>query len=415
MSQILDALKGYITPELVSKAASYLGESDFTVSRGITSMIPSLLGGMASQTGDSDMMSKIFDLVKGSDAGVMDNLSGLFGGEGNSDLANNLASMLFGGNASNIISKIGSFAGLKGNSASSLMAIVSPMVMGYLSKLIGSKGMDLSGFASLLNSEKSSFMDALPAGLGSSLGFGDIKSGLESGAAEVREGAEKAKAGVGRWLIPLLLLGGLGYAAYYFLGSPEVKDSVTSVTETVTEAAEDVKDATVEVVNDGVEAAGDMVEGLGDFFTRMLPGGVELNIPKFGVENKLVDFIEDADAAIDKETWFNFDRLTFATGSATLDMEKSKEQLENIAAIMKAYPDTKIKIGGYTDNTGSEETNMQISQARAEAVMASLAEMGVAADRMEAEGYGPQHPVASNETEEGRAQNRRIAVRFTAK
>ncbi|MEM6630595.1 MAG: OmpA family protein [Bacteroidota bacterium] len=415
MSQILDALKGYITPELVSKAASYLGESDFTVSRGITSLIPSLLGGMASQTENSDMMSNLFELIKGSDAGVLDNLSGLFTGQGNGDLANNLVSILFGGNANSILSKIGSFAGLKGDSANSLLAMVSPMVMGYLSKMIGSNGMDISGFTSLLNSEKSSFMDALPAGLSSSLGLGNIASGLESGVEEIREEAEKAKAGVGRWLIPLLLLGGLAYAAYHFLGSPEVKDSVANVTETVTEAAEDVKDATVEVVNDGVEAAGDMVEGLGNFFKRVLPGGKELNIPQNGIENKLVDFIEDADAAIDKETWFNFDRLTFSTGSATLDMEKSQEQLGNIAAILEAYPNTEIKIGGYTDNTGSEETNRQVSQARAEAVMTALADMGIDADRMEAEGYGPQHPVASNDTEEGRAKNRRIAVRFTAK
>jgi K(+)-stimulated pyrophosphate-energized sodium pump len=58
---------------------------------------------------------------------------------------------------------------------------------------------------------------------------------------------------------------------------------------------------------------------------------------------------------------------------------------------------------------------MNISQLRAENVMKAIIDLGVAADRMEAEGYGAQHPIASNDTEEGRAQNRRIALRFTAK
>jgi K(+)-stimulated pyrophosphate-energized sodium pump len=75
----------------------------------------------------------------------------------------------------------------------------------------------------------------------------------------------------------------------------------------------------------------------------------------------------------------------------------------------------KLKVGGYTDNTGNEQANMALSQKRAEAVKTALVNMGVKADRLDAEGYGPQYPVATNDTEEGRAQNRRISVRVMAK
>ena len=72
----------------------------------------------------------------------------------------------------------------------------------------------------------------------------------------------------------------------------------------------------------------------------------------------------------------------------------------------------KVKIGGYTDNTGNKEANLKLSQDRATNVMSELVKLGVGASRMEAEGYGEDHPVADNATEEGRAKNRRISLRY---
>ena len=141
---------------------------------------------------------------------------------------------------------------------------------------------------------------------------------------------------------------------------------------------------------DMVKGAGDMAKGamagLGDFFKTKLPNGFELNIPGMGVESKLVKFLGGS-GAISKDAWYNFDRLTFATGSANIDMDKSSEQLENIAQIMKAYPNVKIKLGGYTDNTGSAEGNMKLSAARANAVKAALVGKVIDATRIETEGY----------------------------
>ena len=89
--------------------------------------------------------------------------------------------------------------------------------------------------------------------------------------------------------------------------------------------------------------------------------------------------------------------------------------MQNIASIMKAYPTLHMKIGGYTDNTGSSRANMRLSQNRADAVTRELTSMGIAQNRLEGEGYGEQHPIADNSTEEGRAKNRRISMRVLQK
>jgi K(+)-stimulated pyrophosphate-energized sodium pump len=73
------------------------------------------------------------------------------------------------------------------------------------------------------------------------------------------------------------------------------------------------------------------------------------------------------------------------------------------------------KIGGYTDSTGNDDANRTLSENRARNVMDQLVSLGVDKGRLESEGYGEEHPVASNSTEAGRAQNRRIALRITEK
>ncbi len=140
-----------------------------------------------------------------------------------------------------------------------------------------------------------------------------------------------------------------------------------------------------------------------------LPDGIEITILADGVESQVIAFIEDGSRAVDKGIWFDFDRLQFETGSSKLT-ERSKDQVGTMAAILKAYPNVAIKIGGYTDNVGDSEFNLKLSDARALRVKEELTALGIAADRLESEGYGQQHPVASNDTAEGRAKNRRTAV-----
>jgi OmpA-OmpF porin, OOP family len=132
------------------------------------------------------------------------------------------------------------------------------------------------------------------------------------------------------------------------------------------------------------------------------------------MEDRLLRFVQDPSKRVDNTTWFAFDRLLFDSKSATLQ-PSSEEQLGNIAAIMKAYPNVHIKIGGYTDNTGDPSANMTLSQQRADTVKQQLISMGISPDRLEAQGYGDQYPVADNATDEGRQKNRRISLRVTQK
>ncbi len=149
--------------------------------------------------------------------------------------------------------------------------------------------------------------------------------------------------------------------------------------------------------------------------TLKLDNGLELNIAANGnpIEVGLIDFISSG-KPVDKTTWFDFDRLLFETGKSTLQPE-SQDQLKNVSEILKAYPAVNIKLGGYTDNTGDANANLKLSSDRAKAVEEELVRMGVDTQRIDSEGYGDQYPVGDNTTEEGRAQNRRISIRVTAK
>ncbi|MEM1055377.1 MAG: OmpA family protein [Bacteroidota bacterium] len=101
--------------------------------------------------------------------------------------------------------------------------------------------------------------------------------------------------------------------------------------------------------------------------------------------------------------------ILFDTGSATIKPE-STPTLGDIVRMMNQYGDLRLRIEGHTDNTGSADTNMSLSQRRAEAVVAYLTGQGVDGSRLEAAGMGQTAPVADNGTAEGRQQNRRVEL-----
>jgi outer membrane protein OmpA-like peptidoglycan-associated protein len=142
-----------------------------------------------------------------------------------------------------------------------------------------------------------------------------------------------------------------------------------------------------------------------------LPNGVELNVDRNGIESQLVSFLNDPATMVNDNTWFDFDKLNFETGSSMITAE-SLEQIRNIAAILKAFPNASIKIGGYTDATGNEPANLKLSQSRADAVVAELSANGVSdAQLAGAEGYGSKFAkAAANASDEERKKDRRISV-----
>lgn len=148
-----------------------------------------------------------------------------------------------------------------------------------------------------------------------------------------------------------------------------------------------------------------------------LPNGTKLQAYPGGIEDQLVKFIESADYKNGtndtlKEKWFNFDDLNFKFGTTELAPE-SNRQLDNIVAVLKAFPDVKIKIGGYTDKKGDDAANKKLSDNRAKAVKTALEKAGVGAQVPEAEGYGEERAtVDENASDEERKADRKTAVRL---
>lgn len=148
-----------------------------------------------------------------------------------------------------------------------------------------------------------------------------------------------------------------------------------------------------------------------------LPDSSTFNAGANSSESKLLQFLSSGATVdtVDKtQGWISLDRFYFENGKSTITKE-SQTQLKNIAAILKAYPNASLKIGGYTDNSGNAQANLALSTSRANAAKNALVALGIAANRLQAEGYGQEHAIADNNTSEGKARNRRVDIRVIKK
>ncbi|MGR3757301.1 MAG: OmpA family protein [Tranquillimonas sp.] len=109
----------------------------------------------------------------------------------------------------------------------------------------------------------------------------------------------------------------------------------------------------------------------------------------------------------------NARKVTFAPGSARIDAD-ARDTLDKVAEVMTPCEDVPMEIGGYTDSQGRESMNLDLSQSRADAVLAALMARRVLTANLTARGYGEENPIADNGTEEGREANRRIEFRLLA-
>ncbi len=105
------------------------------------------------------------------------------------------------------------------------------------------------------------------------------------------------------------------------------------------------------------------------------------------------------------------DGVTFDVGSASLKPE-FRATLDKVAQSLKDYPDSLVDVYGHTDSTGSDAFNQTLSESRARTVMSYLITQGVPAARLRSQGFGETMPVASNDTPEGRAKNRRVEIKI---
>jgi OmpA-OmpF porin, OOP family len=386
-STLLDTLSGLITPDVVSAASRQLGDSENAISAGLNAGFSSILLGLLAKAENPDALRPAFDLImnSGNDGRVLDDPRQLLSAGPTSPLASlagNFLSAIFGSRLPSITHAVSDTAGLRGSTATSLLNMAAPLVLGLLGLRVRKARLDTTGLADLLFSQRESMLAAAPAAVSRALG-------LRPQASAQHLVIDPPRSDSPRWFWPALaalaliaLLWGLTRTRQAS-GRELTLDTTGSLTGAVSPSETD--------------GAGE----LGAFVRRKLPGGLEVNVPERGTESNLISFVEDPARPIDDTTWFDFDRLAFESGSAELQ-QSSREQLLNVAAILKGYPSVELVIGGYTDDTGDAAANLRLSQARADNVREELIAAGIEPDRIDAEGRGPAH-------------RRRISLRVTEK
>jgi len=454
---ILDLLKDQVTGSLAKQAAGFLGESEEAVTSGLGSAFPAILGSMIDKGTSDEGASGIMGMIKGLDMNMLGDIGSLFGGGASSvngllNSGGGILDMLLGDKLGGVADLIGKVSGLKSGSSSSLLKMAAPFLMSMIGKKIMGKGP--GALIDLLMGQKDHVAKAMPSGMGSLLGLAnlgglgdglknvaDAASGMASGAGNMASGAVKgagnlaggavkgvgnvasgaagaatgaAKSGLG-WLkgaIPLLLIGA---AAWYFLmgpGASKVADAANAAVETTKNAAGSVADGAANAAGAVADGAGAVVDAAGSAFSKVNDAAKsaldKITFTTGSAGSQMMDYIN---GGFKGDGVFKFNNVNFATGSAQLTKESAAE-IDNLAAIMKAYEGVKVEIQGHTDNTGNAAKNKTLSQARAASVVGRLMGQGVDASRMAAVGYGAEQPTADNGTAEGRAANRRIEAKL---
>lgn len=434
---LTELLKNQVTNAIAGKAASYFDAPKSGVTNALDGILPSLLGKVISMSESKSGLDTVMDMVNGADNSLLDNVGDLFGSakkmDGLMKGGSGILSTLLGNNLGSMVDAISKMSGLKGGTSSSLIKLAAPFLMSTLGRVVKEKALDAVGLGKLFSSQKKSVFGSIPGVLGSVLNLGSDMLGAakNTGKAAVSTGGrvaeEVVETGVNtgksilRWLLPLFLI--LLLASYFGFrtGCSAVdktvdvtKDGVGAVTEGVGNAAGAVAEGTKDVVSGAADMAGDaasaVAAGVSSAFSKVNDAAKaaldKITFTAGSVGDQMVNYIN---GGFKGNPNFRFKNLNFATGSAEIDAA-SELEVDNLAAILKAYPGVNISIDGYTDNTGDAASNVKLSQARAEAVKQRLQVKGIGAGRINAKGHGSANPVASNDTEEGRAQNRRIEV-----
>lgn len=423
---IIDLIKGQLGPALVSQAASQFGESESGISKAISGLLPAVVGGMANNADKPGVL----DAITGASSSGM--LGNLLGGSTNNSLITTVLTAIFGDKIGGIVNAISTYSGVSNSTSSSLLNMVTGATLGSVGKYAADNNLGASGITSLLHDQKGIVSSLLPAGLSlASLGVGNMFGDHEAekvkvtsfdepkievnraGNTNTHVNVDKADnttegGSIWKWLLPLLLLALAAWFLWKQCNKPATETATTTDSTMVNKDS-----AAVAVPADSATMTTTKTDENIDL------NGTSLKGMKGGLEDSMISFLKSggyknaADDAALKDKWYTFDKVNFKMGSAN-DLEAgSAGQMDNLLAILKAYPEAKIKVGGYTDKVGDEAANVKLSQARADYIKKWLTEKGVGAQVMSAEGYGSKFatvaPTASNDE---RAIDRKMAVRF---
>src|SRR5262245_16756973 len=320
---LVDLVKGLITPDVIQKAATHVGETSDVTQKALGGIVPTLIGALANTGSTSDGAQQLIRMLDAGkyDGGVLSNVMSLFGGGATTQSTLNagkgILESLFGSRLGGVSDLIARFAGISPNSASSLLALTAPLVMHVLGKQRASLGVSAGSLASLLSEQKGFLSGLVPAGVGSLLGWPALTSAVSNVGARAadatsrvtRQAADAPRA-ASRWAVPLVILGALVLAALAWMSWN---------TTPVREAARKISEL-------------------------QLPGGVRISVPEGSFNFSLANWLAGtADASVPKR--FVFDDLNFRTGSTELTPE-SIATVNSLIAILKAYPAVAVALEG---------------------------------------------------------------------
>lgn len=406
MASLLELVQETVTPDIMRTVSGLVGETPAATDSALRRAAPAVLAGVLNNASTTAGAERVRSLVTegGWGADVLGNLgSRLTGGSGTGNLLSSgarLVSSLFGNKTDGITDLIASGSGVQRGSASTILALAAPIVMSVVGKQITSRGLSASGLSTMLAGERTSLLGALPAGITGLLGMKDpMRPAAEvpDTRTDVRPAAEPivreryehepvvdraAASPLSRWW-PALLVGLAAVAMLFLLTRGRQADVASTRTEAPSASPGQMANVT-------------------------LPGGTRVSVNQGGSVHQLSTFLGDRSATgLPKR--FVFDDLHFESGATRLTPE-GQRTVDSLLMVLKAYPPVQIVLEGHTDATGDAAANKTLSQQRAEAVKQILANGGVAADRVKTEGYGQERPVADNNTDAGRARNRRLEL-----
>lgn len=311
--------------------------------------------------------------------------------------------------------------------SSKMMKISAPLLLSELSRHVQENNLDVNGMKSFLNAQKSHVESSVPKGFMdeaelSAFGWKKKEKVVEEPVVKKEPKPKKVKvkeekvlpvteevtpvttASTGAaWWKWLILLGLIAVGIWLLLTKLSGCGGTTDKVATVISAPES---KVQQVVQKPVEKVKEVKNIFGKV-NEMAKGALDKIVFTAGsAGDQMMKFINGGASG---EGRFRFNNLNFASGSAVIDASSGLE-VDNVSAIMKAYEDVVVKIEGYTDSQGNADSNVTLSQQRAEAVRTRLLASGIAESRITTQGFGAANPVADNETPEGRAQNRRIEV-----
>ncbi len=398
-SNLIELFNNTVGEILAKQASGILGESAESTTTGVKFIVPSLLGIMIqkgnTEAGAEELM--IYLTENNIDGSILSNVaSSLQGGIETEKLmyqgAGNLRYLL-DDKFSPIVDIISGASGLKTSSATSLLKLAAPLVLGIIGKHIREKGLDAKGLKTLLADQSDSVRQSIPPGVGKLLGMDAISTEYAPPTPPkiISPSSHNEKTTFSK-LLPWIILGLASLALFYF-----VEKGCGGTSETLEVKPEAIKDTVMMTPPD---------EPVNDLKKYALPGGHALNVLPGSFTSRLADFLASSETG---EKCLAFDKVDFESGSFKITAD-SDAQLEELATIMKAYPYLRISIEGHTDAEGDEGKNKSLSKERAKVIKSWLTEKSIEPGRIDTKGLGEENPVATNKTEMGRKKNRRVEV-----